>query len=272
MIRWGSLLAVLWLCTWFTVTHGLSIAATRKAGATARLYRRGAPSGAVPSVPQASPSSKSLFSPSGPGSSSSLPPSSSASSSPPPRSGSATASPPAQSGGHSEQGEESEEGINEGKIEDMITQVIMQIGRGQPVVLGNEGDGKKNDIIMDNKNLMHKRDATDDDLATVAALAAEGNVAVPESSSKLQPDPATLDPNTADGKLPSTPSGSSASQKLMGSVSAAIQQAARPRGATSTPPSNPKPSVASRLPPAWNAAAPSGAELSESAEYSESSF
>lgn len=150
----------------------------------------------------------------------------------------------------------------------MITKVIMQIGHGRPVVLGNESDGKKNDIIMDNKNLMHKRDATDDDLATVAALAAEGNVVVPESSSKVQPDPSPLDPNTPDGKLPSSSSDPSASQKLMNSVASAIKKAAQPAGATSTPPSNPKPSVASRVPPAANPPL-AGADFSENTEDSE---
>jgi len=64
------------------------------------------------------------------------------------------------------------EGLNEGKVEDLITKVIMQIGRGQIVELGNENNGKRNDIIVNNKNFMHKRDATKDDIAQAAAIAA----------------------------------------------------------------------------------------------------
>jgi len=78
------------------------------------------------------------------------------------------------SGSHSKRSatDDDGEGINEGRVEDMITKVIQQIGRGQLVVLGNEDNGKKNDIIVGNKNFMHKRDATDEDLASAAAVAA----------------------------------------------------------------------------------------------------
>jgi len=76
------------------------------------------------------------------------------------------------SGGSSSASDDDGEGLNEGKVEDMITKVIQQIGRGQLVRLGNENNGKKNDIIVGNKNFMHKRDATDEDIANAAIVAA----------------------------------------------------------------------------------------------------
>jgi len=123
-----------------------------------------------------------------------------------------------------------EEGISEGKVEDMINKIITQIGAGKLVVLGNEGNGKINDIIVGNKNYMHKKDVNSEDAALALAQAtndamAGGSISSQSGSGSASRSSASSGSSSLSGSGSTTASSSgslnppSASSGSAGSVS-----------------------------------------------------